>query len=202
MKKLLRSIFLAIVLLLGGTAASMAQITIWQLGATHLSTSDCGTANVGRSVSVFGNDNTLNHYTTSWGEIGFIYYVQVDKGWENGSGTKGWSITVNTTSFQSLSVSFRPMSYKSSGADFGPRQFKMQYSLDNSSWTDVGAIYNALDSWASGEVTRTLPEACNNQPTVYIRWVMASNQATDGGIIRGTQTGPASAIARDPHWQA
>ena len=113
---------------------------------------------------------------------------------KNGSNTKGWYITVNTSNFQNLSVSFWPESYNRNGQDYGPRDWKMQYSPNNSSWTDVGAAYTAQDNWANGPYTRALPPACNNQATLYLRWVMTSNTATDGGAIRGIGSGPASAI--------
>jgi predicted heme/steroid binding protein len=185
-------ILLFIILFSVSTLQGFSQLTIWQQGLGNVSTS-CGTTNAGRNVSSFGNANTVQAFSTTWAGTP-ISYVQIDRGWESGAGTKGWKITVNTSYFQNLSVSFYPMSYNRNGQDFGPRDWKMQYSLDNSSWTDVGSGYQVQDLWSTGPFTRTLPAACDNKSAVYLRWIMTSNTATDAGAIRGTGTGPASAI--------
>jgi methionine-rich copper-binding protein CopC len=162
-----------------------AQFTIWEQGGANLSTS-CGTTNANRSVSLFGNTSSINPTARTNPVLGRWETVEASTGWDNGSGTKGWKITVNTKNFQSLSVSFIQFSYNGTNSNYGPRDFKMQYSLDNSSWTDVGSAYSVGNYDIATRLTRTLPPACEDQISVYLRWIMTSNTATDGGAIRGT----------------
>jgi len=168
------------------TINGFTQTTIWEQGNNNFSTS-CGTSNANRSVSIFGNSG-ISYTNYTYAGLGSWIAIDAATGWESGSGTKGWKISMNTQSFQSLSVSFIQYSYNRNGNLFGPRDFKLQYSLDNSSWTDIGTTYS-IDDIVSGNTTwknRSLPSACDNQPSVYLRWIMSSNIATDGGAIRGT----------------
>ncbi len=174
------------------SGVSLPTATVWEQKLSNLSNGRCNIQNEGNAVSLFGNTSILKAMSTTWGGIGSIYYVQADTGWDNGSGTKGWEISANTKAFENMSVSFRPMSYNRNGIDFGPRDFKIQYSLNNSTWTDLGTTYTSQDTWSSGLYTRTLPSECNDKSVVYLRWIMSSNIATDGGSIRGTT--PVSAI--------
>ncbi|HVF97949.1 MAG TPA: T9SS type A sorting domain-containing protein, partial [Flavisolibacter sp.] len=69
---------------------------------------------------------------------------------------------------------------------YGPRDFKLQYSLNNSTWVDVpgGAMtaYNGMAGWNSYS-NIALPVACDNQPTVYLRLLMTSNTAVNGSPV-------------------
>jgi len=105
-------------------------------------------------------------------------------GWNNGSGSKAWAINLTSTGFENLAISF----YQKSRAqlvgvwEYGPRDFKLQYSTNGSSWSDVsGASYALTTTWQEFEYT--LPEECENQTTVYLRWIMTSNTSINGGAI-------------------
>jgi hypothetical protein len=135
--------FMLILFALFLTLNGFAQVTIWELGGLNLSTS-CGTSNANRSVGLFGNTSSIYSTARTNPGLGRWESVYASTGWENGSGTKGWKITVNTKNFQSLSVSFIQFSYNGTNSNYGPRDFKMQYSLDNSSWIDVGSAYSVV----------------------------------------------------------
>ena len=98
--------------------------------------------------------------------------------WQSGSGTKYWQIEVNTTGFFNLKLS---SAQKSSGT--GPRDFKVQYKVGAGAFTDLpgGSITTADDNFISGVLTNlSLPVSCENQPSVFIRWIMSSNTNVNG----------------------
>ncbi|WP_264521065.1 MBG domain-containing protein [Flavobacterium sp. N1994] len=94
---------------------------------------------------------------------------------------KYWEISVNTTGSYNLTIS---SVQNSSGS--GPRDFKLQYKIGvGGTYTDVpsGAITVAND-YLSGLVTNlALPSACDNQASVYIRWITTSTTNTGGTAI-------------------
>lgn len=100
--------------------------------------------------------------------------------WASGSGTKYWQIRVNTTGFYNLFVSSKQRS-----SSTGPRDFKIQYKIRaGGAWTDLSVSSVTVgDNFTTGDVTRTLPDICSNQDTVFIRWIMTSNTAVGGGVV-------------------
>ena len=77
----------------------------------------------------------------------------------------------------------------------GPRDFKLQYSLDNSTWTDVsGGALQAGIATSTGITFNSLtdvalPAACENQATVHLRMLMSSNVGADGSsAVNGGQS--------------
>lgn len=81
-----------------------------------------------------------------------------------GLGEYYWQTQINAEAFKDIKVRAE-MLYNFNAY---PKQ-DVEYSLDGTEWTPVGS-YNITGSkvWTEGEFT--LPEAANNQPTVYIRW--------------------------------
>lgn len=104
------------------------------------------------------------------------------QGWDRGVGTKYWLATVPTAGFKNITVS---SAQTSSGT--GPRDFKAQFSLDNRTWTDIqGGVlkmethnFNCKNN-ACKLVSKPLPKEANNQPLLYIRWVVNSDARTSG----------------------
>ena len=94
---------------------------------------------------------------------------------------KYWEISLNTTSYYNLTIS----SVQNSSAS-GPRDFKLQYKIGaGGTYTDVpsGAITVAND-YISGLVSNlALPAVCDNQASVYIRWITTSTTNTGGTAI-------------------
>ena len=98
--------------------------------------------------------------------------------WLNGAGLKYWQVTVSTIGYDNLKLSS-----KQKGSDTGPRDFKVQYSIDGLGWNDIAGanIVLANDNFISGVLTNVLlPSACANQDTLRLRWIMSGNDAING----------------------
>jgi PKD repeat protein len=104
-------------------------------------------------------------------------------GWDAGANTKAWVVEFETTNYVNLKLSS-----KQSGENRSPQDFKIQYSLDNATWTDVtGGTVTVAQDWTTGVVNSlSLPAACENQASVYIRWIMTSNTGI-GGNVQGNR---------------
>jgi endonuclease I len=105
--------------------------------------------------------------------------------WTDGNGVKYWEISLSTTGYNSLTLSS-----KQYGSSTGPRDFKVQYSLDEATWTDVsGTIVTVASNWTSGVLNNvSLPSACDNKTVVYLRWIMTSNTSINGSTVAAAGT--------------
>ncbi len=96
-------------------------------------------------------------------------------GWDDGIDTKSWQTEVNTTGRGSIFVS----SAQTAGTtNPGPKDFKLQYKIGTAGvWTDVaGGNITVANDWTTGVLNRlALPAECDNQASLFIRWVMTSN---------------------------
>ncbi len=105
-------------------------------------------------------------------------------GWDNGNGVKYWQVDLNSTGYTQLKLTSKQ---RSSGT--GPKNWKIQYKLGaGGTWTDVSSgTISVADNWTTGVKTDlALPTACDNQASVYLRWVMTSNlQVTTGNVAAG-----------------
>jgi len=92
------------------------------------------------------------------------------------------------------------LSFDQTGSDAGPRDFKIQYSTDGSTFTDLsgGSYQLTKDSWSSSGDPKTASSrtfdlssvtALNNQANIYIRLTVSSSTAIYGGSIATTGTG-------------
>jgi hypothetical protein len=99
-------------------------------------------------------------------------------GWDGGANLKYWQIEVNTIDNHSLNLS----SKLTSGGTFpGPRDWKVQYKIGASgTWTDIlGTTMINANNWTSATLSNIpIPIACNNKPSVFIRWLMTSDTST------------------------
>lgn len=137
--------------------------------------------------------NIFRAELTTTGGIGAIGFGQAGattravnaSGWHNGSGSKAWQIRFTAAGYTNLRVSAKQ--YSSSA---GPRDFKLQYSLTGTNWMDVANVPQVRDNWMSGVLAgQTLPAAANNQPVVYLRWVMAGNTRVAGEPVEVASAG-------------
>lgn len=107
-------------------------------------------------------------------------------GWNSGSGTKYWETEVNALGYYNLSVSS-----KQRASNTGPRDFKLQYKIGaGGTYTDVasGTITTAVD-WTTGVLNDLpLPAACDNQSSVFLRWIMTSNVSVNLGTVQSGGT--------------
>ncbi|MCX6197084.1 MAG: YDG domain-containing protein [Flavobacteriia bacterium] len=85
-----------------------------------------------------------------------------------------WQFKVNTSNYYDLAVAF-----DQTGSNTGPNQFKLQYSIDGTSFTDFGSPYAITnDSWSTTGSSKTASNksfdlsaltSLNNKSDIYIR---------------------------------
>ena len=151
-------------------------------------TADAGTpANVGVSaLSTAGGAGAVGF--SDAGDGAGLRAIADD--WDSGAGTKAWLIPVNTANYEWLSLSCRMTGTNAPVAFTGPRDFKLQYSLDGNTWIDVSGgelvagnglgTFNALTNVA-------LPAECHDQAALPLRLLMTSNTSVTGGTVNGGQ---------------
>jgi len=123
---------------------------------------------------------------------GFTSSAANSNGWNTfAEGANYWQIVINTTGLQDLKLS----SDQSGGSSTGPRDFKIQHSLDGLTWTDLsGGLIEVGSSTQETVDQLTLPTELEDQPTVYIRWVQTSGVRVDGDEVSGIGSGGTSRI--------
>lgn len=164
------------------TSLTVAGWSAWSDFTNH--TADTGTpANAGVSA-----------LSTMGGTSGVVFSDAGDgagqrafcNGWESGSGTKAWVIPVNSANLDQLKVSFKLMSTNSFFSFAGPRDFKTQYTIDGTNWTDIGTLTAGNGVFSTyGPVS--LPGECGDQAGLKIRILMTSNIAVTGGAVTAGQ---------------
>ncbi|PLX08673.1 MAG: hypothetical protein C0596_05045 [Marinilabiliales bacterium] len=106
-------------------------------------------------------------------------------GWANvATSGDNWNTVFTTTGYGTLKFSFDQMS---DNAD-SPRDFKVQYSLDGSAWTDLGINVTLTEDVWHYTTDFNMPVECENQVDVYLRWVMTSNTSCDGTTVTDNST--------------
>jgi hypothetical protein len=101
-------------------------------------------------------------------------------GWDNGNDTKAWYIQISTEGHKNITVSSKQ---QSGNNDPGPTDFKLQYrTVTIRDWVDIeNADITVLNDWTSSALFEIpLPEACENQEVLFIRWVLTSNLDING----------------------
>jgi len=117
--------------------------------------------------------------TASFGYTGFTTRCAGAQDWEEGANTKCWQVEFTTLAYNGLTIRSKQKSFHPQ--DFGPRDWRIQYRIGTGgTWTTFANFSirtgNVWDSLA----TTALPAACNNQSSLYIRWMMSSNIPTQG----------------------
>ncbi|WP_161487977.1 Ig-like domain-containing protein [Paenibacillus glacialis] len=145
-------------------------------------------ANAGTNGAFPATDGTFKT-TSTFRNIGG-YYEDYDssqkaisyQGWNSGNGTKYWQATVSTKGYDNITLSSQQ---NSSGT--GPRDFKVQISTNNTTWTDVPntTLKMVVSSFSCASntcklVEVPLPTNANDQDLLYIRWIVRSNTNTNG----------------------
>lgn len=151
-----------------------------QIVAYDLSSSNAATAGIavnypgrGRVMNISG----ITQYGGFSGTNGQTCY-----GWNN-VGSDSWATSVfSTAGYINLSGSFQ----MKANTNIGPRDFKVQYSLNGSTWANAAtesefSLTNALVTYDF-----TLPAECDNKSTVYVRWVQNSAYQLNGVTPIGT----------------
>lgn len=111
-------------------------------------------------------------------KFGNTTYSAKATGWDNGANVKYWQVEINTSGYHTLKLS----SEQTSGGTYpGPRDFKVQYTLDTSAaWTDIpNTTIVTANNWTSGVINDVnIPSACDDRSSVYIRWIMTSDTSS------------------------
>ncbi len=100
--------------------------------------------------------------------------------WTDGADTKYWMIDFSTTGYENITISSVQRS-----SNTGPRDFKVQVKLDGTEWIDVqNTDITVENNFTSGAITDViLPEICENQGKVYLRWIMRSNISVNNTTV-------------------
>jgi hypothetical protein len=109
--------------------------------------------------------------------------------WDGGDSIKWWSAKFKANGY----MNFKVYSKQSSDAGTpGPKYWKLQCRKSGGVWEDiVGANVTVAADWTTGVVNGLdLPVSMNNPGTtsVYIRWIMTSNDNINGGTVGATGT--------------
>ncbi|WP_082063298.1 metallophosphoesterase [Paenibacillus sp. IHBB 10380] len=151
-------------------------------------------ANAGQNGVFPATDGTFKTAST-FRSIGG-YYEDYDssqqaisyQGWDGSNGKKYWLATVSTKGYDNLTLSSQQ---NSSGT--GPRDFKVQISTNNNTWSDVPntnlkmvvSSFNCASNTCK-LVDVPLPANANNQDLLYIRWIVSSDANTKDGKSIGS----------------
>lgn len=118
------------------------------------------------------------------GSVNCTNYIS-HAGWTSGAGTKYWELS----SFSTLGYAGLSIGFQSRGSNTGPRDFKLQYSLTGSSFTDVGsASYSISATTNCTFFSFSLPTACDNKSIIYLRFLQTSNTSVDGSSVQSGGT--------------
>lgn len=104
-------------------------------------------------------------------------------GWNNGQDVKSWQVEINATGSGKIQVS---STQTAGGSNPGPKDFKLQYRIGSDGrWTGIsGGAVTVGNDWATGVVDNLrLPDECDNQPSLCIRWLMTSNLDAAGAVL-------------------
>ncbi|MBN1198735.1 MAG: hypothetical protein JXA23_05235 [Bacteroidales bacterium] len=103
--------------------------------------------------------------------------------WANGAYSKYWQVEFSTTGYGDLT--FESWQNSFSPGEFGPKYFDIQYRIGASgTWT----TFITWSIWTGNHWFQippaAIPSVCDNQPSLYIRWLMTSNIPTQGsGLV-------------------
>jgi hypothetical protein len=107
-------------------------------------------------------------------------------GWSAGAGTKYWETSFTTIDHADIKVSSLQLA-----SSTGPSDFKLQVKIGaGGSYADVPYSEVHVPDGGNGVLTRVLlPDGCENQPEVFLRWIMTSDLAANGGTIGSSGAG-------------
>ncbi|AFL85675.1 endonuclease/exonuclease/phosphatase family protein [Belliella baltica DSM 15883] len=148
-------------------------------------------ADLGNSLNTGDNAQIISPVN-----INFTTYVQGTGGsgtfskntnaWQDAATSeKYWQIKVNTLGFDNLNLSSRQQ-----GSSTGPRDFKIDYSLDGLTWVAIpGSEITVGTTFGSATVDGlAIPAEASNKNEVFFRWIATSNNSIGGGTVASTGT--------------
>lgn len=103
-------------------------------------------------------------------------------GWNGEDDGKYWQVEFISVGYKNLTISSKQKS-----SSTGPRDFVLQYKIgEDGDWINVieGNILLGDDKFVSGVVNQiSLPSDCDNQESVYLRWVKVSDISVNGANV-------------------
>ena len=114
----------------------------------------------------------------------YSYDTLTCSGWQ--SGTNAWQTAIATTDHTDIKISSTQLA-----SSTGPADFKLQFkTAADAAYTDVPDSTIHVPDGGNGSLTRIpLPDDCNNQPAVFLRWLQTSTTAANGGAIGSSGAG-------------
>jgi hypothetical protein len=161
-------------------------IVYWNFFATPYDTLADGGDPINSLALVSRDTSFHNNFSYSAGALPIPDKSISSNSWANGNGVKNYMIGFSTSSYNDIVFYSKQ---RSSGT--GPKYFKVQYRITGTGvWTDVtGANVTCADNFLSGVLAGiSLPVACNNQPDLYLRWVMTSDSSVGGALVGANGT--------------
>ena len=141
----------------------------------------------GRLADFASEDNATAAFTltngtsaTSWLDKstekgGYESFKGAAVNWKTPVGEYYWQTTkINAGQFKDINLQFQ-MLYNYNAYT----TFNVEYSLDGTEWTKFGTI-TMVGRKTPASFNETLPEACNNQESLYIRWIPDYDSDIDG----------------------
>ena len=152
--------------------------------------------NSGRPADFASEDNISTAFNltngtsaTSWldksteAANGYESFKGAAVNWKTPVGEYYWQTKLNAEQFKDINLQFQ-MLYNYNAYT----TYKVEYSLDGTEWTTFGSI-TMVGAKTVASFNETLPEECNNQASLYIRWIpdydsnIAGADGNDGNTI-------------------
>lgn len=173
---------LSIILLLAFAGFSQQILVAWHFPDDNpdLIADDGIAINLDKTIESFGGTSAIqfkNGATTKAAQA---------TEWHDGNQVKGWITIFSTIGYSNITVSSKQTS---GGAEPGPRDWMLQYKTgQNEEWNDLpGTELTVVNDWETGVLEAyLLPDDCNNQELVHLRWVMTSNTSSSGEPVLET----------------
>ncbi|MDQ0253048.1 endonuclease YncB(thermonuclease family) [Evansella vedderi] len=129
--------------------------------------------NVGSEIRTVGS--SITGYVAGFGSGSRAVNAN---GWHEGEGH--WLVEFTTLGYKNIALSSRQF-----GSNTGPRDFRVEYSVDGENWTAVdGSEIVVGNNWNSGVTDNlVLPAEVENQEIVFVRWLNVSNVSVAGGTV-------------------
>ncbi len=184
MKRTVTKLFLIMAMAISWTGNAQTLVAKWTFptGTPADSLADGGIqANLSKAVRTDGGTSAID-----FSKNGLTTKAAQATGWDNGAMTKSWIIEITTLNYDNLKISSKQ---QSGGNNPGPQDYIIQYRIAAGGvWTDVpNTVILTANNWTSGVIDSVpLPGTCANQPSLWLRWLMTSNNNTAGGTVAST----------------
>ncbi|GHV34364.1 hypothetical protein FACS1894178_1710 [Bacteroidia bacterium] len=133
------------------------------------------------NTSNYGIQKNVEITPHGLGAVGYTDMVLNSRRMSSGSWNVDnyWQIEqFSTVGWENLKFSAWMSSLNALGAGNGPRDWKLQYSTDNSTWNDLQNWSLPSTDYFTGDIA--LPAVCNNNAAVWLRIVCVGSMGIDG----------------------